>query len=252
MKGWIPTKLSLITLLSSSRHPRPLTSSHCQLLLVDAQSTRQLKYVGTGDPTRQSLCEEKTTDVGEDGKLVETFFTVGESTAIPESDVLSERGDEIVARENSNRTNADNCELVEQIRLMRLATVGAFRDLEKKMDRMEHRHERRVIALQAEIRELKEQLSCRSTESGLDFSIFSQDRLEALLSLKHGSITKFALAVEQELFEDNPLELLKNVEDRIYSAKRNRLLAKGDIFYSYINEGIMGKKCYLHGKISIS
>uniref|UniRef100_A0A7I4Z5D1 PKcGMP_CC domain-containing protein n=1 Tax=Haemonchus contortus TaxID=6289 RepID=A0A7I4Z5D1_HAECO len=196
----------------------------------------------------KSRCEEKIADVGEDGKLVERFFTVGESTTISESDVLSQRGDEILARENSDRTNADNRELVEQIRLMRLATVGAFRDLDKRMDRMEYRQERQIAALQAEIRELKEQLSCRSAEGEIDNSIFPQDRLEAILSLKHGSLTKFALAVEQEMFEDNPTELLKNVEDRIYSAKKIDYLRKAVFKYFTVSKSSEksvadGEKC---------
>ncbi|VDO56658.1 unnamed protein product [Haemonchus placei] len=60
------------------------------------------KFYATKDCSSSSRCEQKITDLGEDGKSVERFFTVGESSTIPENDVFIERGDEIVARETSN------------------------------------------------------------------------------------------------------------------------------------------------------
>ncbi|VDO42064.1 unnamed protein product [Haemonchus placei] len=100
-------------------------------------------------------CEEKITDVGEDGKLVERFFATMESSTIPETTFFYGKKRRIVAREAFNRVVADSRDLVERMMLMRLATSGATRDLEKKVDRMEYRLERRIISPEASVQDIK-------------------------------------------------------------------------------------------------
>ncbi|VDO56659.1 unnamed protein product [Haemonchus placei] len=98
---------------------------------------------------------------------------------------------------------------------------------------MDYRQERRIIALQASVQEIKEQLRCRSAEDGIGYSIVPQDRIEALLSLRRWSLAKFAQALEQELFADNPLELLKDMEEKKNAAEKIDFMQK--VVFEYFN-----------------
>uniref|UniRef100_A0A7I4YM46 BEN domain-containing protein n=1 Tax=Haemonchus contortus TaxID=6289 RepID=A0A7I4YM46_HAECO len=103
----------------------------------------------------------------------------------------------------------------------RFFTVGGFHDIGKRIDEVNHRINRldlRVASLEAQGNKEKER--CTLTEDSIDYSLVPQDRVETLLSLKHRSMTKFALAIEQELFKDDQPELAKNVEERKVSAKK--------------------------------
>ncbi|KAK5986331.1 hypothetical protein GCK32_015369, partial [Trichostrongylus colubriformis] len=102
----------------------------------------------------------------------------------------------------ANKVKSGLNEIVEQVMMMRRSTAGALRGLEMKVQRSFAHVEMRLNDLEASIEEVKGKEN-GGVEDGIDFSLSSRERVENLLSLKCGRLTKFALALEQELYEKN-------------------------------------------------
>ncbi|KAK6061622.1 hypothetical protein COOONC_00713 [Cooperia oncophora] len=195
----------------------------------------KIVHIGT-----RAQCEEKIKDVNEEGTLMESFFTVGASSVTGQDEDIAETVNADPVLEALHHVQRGMSEMLEQMMLMRRTTAGALREFEMRVQGSFSRLERRITDLESSVDELKLKQGSTSTEDGIDFSLLSRERVETLLSLKCGRLTKFALALEQELYEHDPSELLLNVEDRKLTARRVNFIR--EVVFKYFNVSESAKK----------
>ncbi|VDO38143.1 unnamed protein product [Haemonchus placei] len=114
--------------------------------------------------------------------------------------------------------------LREEIELTQRTIVNGFRGLERKVEKWNRRLdgiERRISSLEASPRRMTPKVGCAVVESEIDFTKLPQNYLKAWLSGKRVLLIEFALDLERELYEDNPSELMLDVEDRTSTEKTN-------------------------------
>ncbi|KAK6032918.1 hypothetical protein OSTOST_00879, partial [Ostertagia ostertagi] len=187
----------------------------------------------------KALCEQKIKDVTENGTLTDNFFTVAESSVILDDLNCAATSPDPVA-EVVHQMKAGMDELLEQMMMMRRNTTGALREFEIKMQGSFTRLERRIISLESSVEEIRLREEPTSAEDGIDYCLMSRERVEALLALKYGRLTKFALALEQELYEGDNSEMLLNVEDRKVTVRRVTFIR--EVVFKYFNVSQSSKK----------
>ncbi|KAK5968851.1 hypothetical protein GCK32_014757 [Trichostrongylus colubriformis] len=149
--------------------------------------TARIIFIGT-----KIECEGKIKDVTEDGTILERFFTVGESATF-----VQERSADDVETDSI-------AEALYKMKAGMRSLTGALREFEMKLQGSLSRMDRRMSSM----------------EIALKCNRLPRERMEALLTLKLRHMTKFALASEQELYEEDPSELHPKVEDRKCTASR--------------------------------
>ncbi|VDO82582.1 unnamed protein product [Heligmosomoides polygyrus] len=161
-------------------------------------------YLGT-----KSSCEGNIEHVTDNGALNERFFTVADSAT---SQCAEPQGDSFSFADVGRQLKAAVDELQEQVKLTRTTTTAAIHELEIKMHDSIMRLDRRLMRIEASIDELKMKAPDGS-EGAIDFTILCRERVEALLAHKCGNMSKFAFALEKEVYKENP-EILLNIEQR--------------------------------------
>ncbi|EYB94513.1 hypothetical protein Y032_0170g239 [Ancylostoma ceylanicum] len=68
---------------------------------------------------------------------------------------------------------------------------------------------------------------------GPNYEFLPRERVETLVSLKHNNINKFALALEKEVYKEDPADLLLLVDERKHSWKKVEFIR--ECVFTYFN-----------------
>nr|CDJ83604.1 unnamed protein product [Haemonchus contortus] len=128
--------------------------------------------------------------------------------------------------------------LREEVELTQRDIVDGFRGLERKMEKWNRRLDRlegSITSLEASPRGMtksqKPKVGCAVVESEIDFTKLPPEYWKAWLAGKRVLLIEFALDLERELYEDNPSELMLDVDDRILSTEKTNFIQKAIFKY---------------------
>ncbi|EYC24006.1 hypothetical protein Y032_0014g2266 [Ancylostoma ceylanicum] len=167
-------------------------------------------------------CEAAIKDVTKEGELRERFSLAGDSgTSLDAYD-----SDESDQPNDSATTNLMK-EILAQVAQLSKATATMLRDQRIAMESSLARLERRLCKVEGLLEEKN------STSGELNFKYVLRERVESLLALKCGKLSKFALALEKEVFADDTSELHHKIEDRKNAAEKINFIR--EVIFKYFN-----------------
>ncbi|KAL6723949.1 hypothetical protein Aduo_018891 [Ancylostoma duodenale] len=191
-----------------------MTSSHVVTFFLCAKNADIVSVSAVaGEPVVAS-----SKDVTDEGDLRENFFLAGDS-GTPQYAHTSGDNDQ-----PDSTTNNLMKELLAQVVQLNKTTATMLRDQRITMETSLARLERRLCRVEGLLKEKNRELN---------FKNVSQERVESLLALKCGKLSKFALALEKEVFADDTSELHLKIEDRKNAAGRINFIR--EVIFKYFN-----------------
>ncbi|EYB94512.1 hypothetical protein Y032_0170g239 [Ancylostoma ceylanicum] len=156
-------------------------------------------------------------DVDMNGVLHEHFFMVGESatSSVYQTDDNAERGEEASFMKNAVAEIIDLTKTMERsISREGIQTRAVIVTLDKRIEKPQQSHE--------QLRALLPVTTAKRwfLQVGPNYEFLPRERVETLVSLKHNNINKFALALEKEVYKEDPADLLLLVDERKHSWKK--------------------------------
>ncbi|EYC25066.1 hypothetical protein Y032_0012g1682 [Ancylostoma ceylanicum] len=163
----------------------------------------------------KTACETAVKEVTFEGTIPERFFLIGDGT---HSRPAPSRTDESSCPSLEQTVKEGFSEIMERIKHVGATTASRSSDFETRSTL--RRLEMRLDSLYAIVEEIRANIPKPILADAIDFNIMSQERVESLLAAKCGSMNKFALALEKDVFADNSRDLALNIDDRIESGHK--------------------------------